>query len=597
MKNYLKLVRFLSHHKKIFLIAVTLMLVSALFEGIQFSLLVPLTDIIFNKKQIVFPGPVPRIVSSAIMFLNGMEPQRLLYRMSIAIVLLFFVKHFVTFWYGYLMNDLSQRIMRDIRAKLFDRMQNLSLDYFGKKRGGELISRITHDVLVIENALSYGITDLFRQSFTIIIFVMIAFTIHWKASSFIFLILPMISWPIARIGKKLKKLSKSIQIKMADIHSHLWETISGIRVVKAFCNESYEIDRFKIQNNEYYRLNMKTVKRLLLLGPITEIFGLFCAMIIIFSLGRQVMHDQLSFGVFALFMVSIMSIISRVKKLAIVNQITQRAIAANDRIYEVLESKPTVVEKDPALTLAPIRDRIKLEKIFFRYDTGEEDVLYDVNLEIIVGELVAIVGPTGAGKTTLMNLIPRFYDPTQGSVLIDGIDLKEVSFQSLRGQMGIVTQDTILFNDTVRQNIAYGFREASQQQVEESAHKAYAHQFIQKMSAGYQTFIGDRGFRLSGGEKQRIAIARAILKNPPILILDEATSQLDSESEKYIQHALDQLMQGRTVIAIAHRLSTVMKANKIVVLEKGRIVGLNTHENLLKDCPLYRRLYETQFQI
>ena len=277
--------------------------------------------------------------------------------------------------------------------------------------------------------------------------------------------------------------------------------------------------------------------------------------------------------------------------------IIQQALVANVRIYEVLDTKPTVVEKTDALELETFKDKIEIEGVSFQYDEASGNVLQDINLVIKKGELVAIVGPTGSGKSTLVNLIPRFYDVTQGRILFDGVDVKDVTFKSLRGQVGIVTQEAILFNDSVKNNIAYGTFDVTMDQIRQVAQMAFADKFIEKMPKGYDTFIGDRGFRLSGGEKQRLTIARAILKNPPILILDEATSQLDSESEKYVQEALDKLMQGRTVIAIAHRLSTIMKADKIVVLEHGKIVGVGRHDDLLFSCPLYRRLYETQFRI
>lgn len=599
MKDYLKLLRFLRGHGGLFAAAFVLMLLSALFEGVQFSMMVPLVDRIFTKQPITLPNPdlVPGFIVNLVETLNSIPPEELLTMLVIAFFSLLLIKHAVVFWYGFLMNDISQRIMRDIRFRLYETIQHLSLDYFSRKRSGELISRITHDVQVVENAVSYGVTDLFRQSFTIVMFMTIAFTIHYKATLILFVLFPLIGWPMSRIGKKLKKLSKSSQEKMADINSLLLETISGIKVVKAFCMEDHEIKRFWQQNRDFYKLKMKSIRRMLFISPITEIIGGLFGVLIIFWLGRQVMADVLSFGVFVLFFGSIMSIISPIKKLGNVNALTQQALAANTRIYEVLETPPSVVEKPGAKNLPPIKNCITFESVSFHYEQESGDILKDINLEIKVGEMVAIVGPTGTGKSTLANLIPRFYDPTSGTVKIDGTDLREVTFKSLRGQTGNVTQETILFNDTVRNNIAYGHPEATQEEIEAAALKAFAHRFIVKMPKGYDTVLGDRGFRLSGGEKQRIAIARAILKNPPILILDEATSQLDSESEKIVQEALDRLMQGRTVIAIAHRLSTIKKATKIVVLEHGRIVGLDRHEKLLETCPLYKRLHETQFQL
>ncbi len=597
MANYLKLLGFLKKHKRIFGWAVFFMAISSLFEGVQYTLLVPLVDILFNHKKIVAPPEAPAFVTNIVNQVNGMDPQALFKILIVCIVSLILVKNAVTFWYGYLMNDISQRVMRDVRNMLYEKIQNLSLDYFSKKRGGELISRITNDVLLIENATSYGITDLVRQLILIVVFVTMAFSVHPKGAMILFVAVPLIAVPMSQLGRKLRKLAKSSQERMADINTLLLETISGVKVVKACGAEGYEIDRFKKQNYEFYKLRMKSIKRTLLIAPVTEILGFGCGISIIMILGKEVMDQTLSFGVFALFMGSMLSIISPVKKLGNVNAITQQALSANERIHDVLEAPITVVEKKKAGELPVLQNRITLGKIFFQYDAPSGLVLKDINLEIKKGELVAIVGPTGTGKSTLVNLIPRFYDPTEGAVKFDGVDVRDVTFLSLRGQIGIVTQETILFNDTVYGNICYGHWKADKHEVEEAAKKAYAHQFITKMPDGYQTVIGDRGFRLSGGEKQRIAIARAILKNPPILILDEATSQLDSESEKYVQEALDLLMQGRTVIAIAHRLSTIQRAGKIVVLDHGRIVDAGTHEELLGRGGLYKRLYETQFNI
>jgi subfamily B ATP-binding cassette protein MsbA len=596
MKNYLKLLSFLKAQKRLFLIAVLALFVSSFFEGIQYTILIPLTDRIFNKKQIVFPNGVPDFVRHIVDQLNVMEPATLLNILPWAIVVLMLVKHAFVYISSYLMNDVSQRVIRDIRDRLYAKIQSFSLDYFSERRTGELLSRITNDVAVIENAISYGVTDLFRQTFLIMIYVTIAFSIHFKAACVVFFILPLIGWPMSRIGAKLKKLSRRTQENMADVNSILLETISGVRVVKAFSTEQHEIGRFRLKNQEAYKLRLKSVKRMLLMNPITEIFGLFCGIGIILWMGRQVMDEQLSFGVFAFFLSSILLIISPIKKLGNVNAMTQQALAANERIYDVLDQQPTVQEKINAVVLSTIQRNIKLDNVSFRYESEGVPVLQNINFEIKVGELVAIVGPTGTGKSTLANLIPRFYDATDGCITVDGQDVRDVTFESLRHQIGIVSQETFLFNDTVGANISYGTPQATQKEVETAAQRAYAHQFVSKMPESYQTIIGDRGFRLSGGEKQRIAIARAILRNPPILILDEATSQLDSESEKFVQEAVDKLMVGRTVIAIAHRLSTIRKANKIVVLDKGGIVGLGSHEQLLTSCNLYKRLYETQFQ-
>ncbi len=596
MRNYLKLLGFLKGHKRLFFWAIFANFFASLFEGLQWTMLVPVIDPIFTHKPIKIPNKVPPFIADMVDKINQTNPDSLFYYVILGSFLLIIFKNVITYFSSLLMNDLSQRVIRDIRDKLYAKIQSLSLDYFSEKRAGELISRITNDVAVVENATSYGVTDLLRQPVVILVSILIAFTIYFKAAFIIFFILPLIIFPLSRIGMKLRKLSRRTQENMADVNSILMETISGIRVVKAFGTEQHEINRFKDKNYEAYKLKMKSSRRLLLLSPVTEILGLVGGVIILLWLGREVMHNTLSLGIFIVFFSSIMTIISPIKKLGNVNAMTQQALAANERIYDILDQQPTVQEKPNAITFPVLKDKIKLEHVFFSYEKESGDVLKDINLEIKVGELVAIVGPTGTGKSSLANLIPRFYDVREGKVTIDGKDVRDGTFASLRRQIGIVAQETFLFNDTVRANIAYGTPEATKEEIETAAKRAYAHQFIVKMPEGYDTIVGDRGFRLSGGEKQRIAIARAILRNPPILILDEATSQLDSESEKYVQDALDKLMEGRTDIAIAHRFSTIKKANKIVVLDKGEIVGMGRHEELLNTCALYKRLYETQFQ-
>ncbi len=596
MKNYLRMLSFLKGHQKRFSLALFFILFSSLFEGIQLTFMLPVIDRIFTNKKIIIPNEVPQFLTDLVNYLNNVDVHTLFWVIPLSFLGLFAVKQVVLFWSDYLMNDISQAVMRDVRTRLFERIQTLSLDYFSRKRTGELVSRITNDVGTIENAVSYAVTDLFKQPFLILVFICFAFTVNTKGTLIVFLMFPLIGWPMAIISKKLRRIAKNTQEKMADINSHLLETISGVRILKAFGTERYEIQRFRQQNQDYYRLRMKSIRNMILVGPLTEIVGAVCGIGIILILGKEVLDNRLSFGVFALFLASILQVIRPIKKIANVQAIIQQALAANERIYEVLDTKPSVVEKSNPVEFDVLKDKIVLDKVTFQYDSVSGDILHEVNLTIKKGELIAIVGPTGSGKSTLVNLIPRFYDATGGGVVFDGVNVKEASFKSLRSQIGIVTQDAVLFNDTVRNNITYGSFDATQAQIEQAAQMAFAHPFVSKMPKAYDTVVGDRGFRLSGGEKQRLTIARAILKNPPILILDEATSQLDSESEKFVQDALDKLMAGRTVIAIAHRLSTIMKADKIVVLEAGRVVGLGRHDDLLFSCPLYRRLYETQFQ-
>lgn len=598
MKNYIKLLRFLKGHRKLFAAAVVTMLISSFLEIFSISLIVPLFDIAFVKREIVIPNPnLPAFVYQCRDYLNSLDPNVVFPAIIITFLIGLFLKNGFVYLYKHLMSDVSQRVLRDIRLILYQKMQSFSLDFFSQKRTGELISRITHDVQAVENALSYGFTDLFRQSFTILFCVVVPFTIDPKAAMLIFIIFPILALPMQRIGKRLRKIMKGIQEKFADINSLLLETISGVKVVKAFGTEDYETARFKEQNQKFYKLRMSSVKRMNIIAPISEVLGGIIGVGMMWWFGRRVISGELSVGIFILFFASIMTAISPIKKLGNVYAIIQQALAANDRIYEILETKVTVQEMPNAKVIGPLERSIKFEDVDFQYDQESGIVLKGINLEIKKGELVAIVGPTGTGKTTIVNLIPRFYDVTSGAVTLDGVNVKDATFKSLRGQIGIVAQESFLFNDTVKANIAYGHRKAPQLEVEEAAKKAYAHQFIEKMPYGYDTILGERGFRLSGGEKQRISIARAILKNPPILILDEATSQLDSESEKFVQDALDKLMQGRTVVAIAHRLSTIKKADKIIVLEHGQIVGVGPHEELLETCSLYKKLHSMQFQL
>ncbi|HQP10867.1 MAG TPA: ABC transporter ATP-binding protein, partial [Candidatus Omnitrophota bacterium] len=412
MENYIKLLRFLKGHRKLFSVAVLTMLISSFFEGFQLSLLVPMTDRIFNNKKIVVSNQLPGFIQVWIDKFNEVEPATLFWIFPIIVIVVLLLKNIFIFAYQYLMSDVSQRIMRDMRSRLYERIQSLSLDYFSKKRTGELISRITHDVNVVENALSYGVTDLFRQTFMILMFTVIVFSINPKAAFIIFVVFPLIGYPMSVIGKKLRKISQGTQEKMADINTLLLETISGIQLVKAFGTEKYETERFKGQNRDYYKLRMKSIKRIIVISPITEIFGAICGIVIILWMGRSVMDGELSFGVFILFFGSIMSIISPIKKLGNVNALTQQAIAASVRIYEVLDAQPTVVEKPDALEIKEMTRSIDIENVDFHYSQESGIVLKNINLQVKKGEIIAIVGPTGTGKTTLVNLIPRFYDPT-----------------------------------------------------------------------------------------------------------------------------------------------------------------------------------------
>jgi subfamily B ATP-binding cassette protein MsbA len=592
MNDYLKLLKFVRPYLGIFFLATICMGFSAVFDGVTLAMIVPLADKVLTNKQIIIPTKLPPILAGFLDKINNTPPAVLLNYMAVSVILLFLLKGIFGFLQGYLMSDIGQKVVRDIRDKLYARLQALSLDYFTHKRAGELISRITNDVRLVENAVSYGSTDLVYQGLQVIVFLCLSFFIYFKLALISIILVPLISLPIVRVGKVLRKLSKRSQERIADITSLLNETIIGTRIVKAFNMENYEIEKFNRVNQDYYRISMKSIKRLLLLSPGTEFLGCVAGIFVFFWGGREVIAGKLSFGVFGLFMGSLLSLIRPFKRLSQVNSINQQAMAASVRIHEVLETSPTVTEKEKAINLSEFKDGVEFCDVWFNY--GNQQILKGINLKVKKGTLLAIVGPSGTGKTTLVDLIARFYDPKMGKILIDGIDIQDVTLKSLRQRIGIVTQETILFNDTIKANIVYGKSDASQDEIERAATQAHAHHFIKHLPQGYDTVIGDRGMKLSGGERQRIAIARALLKNPPILILDEATSQLDTEAERIVQEALDQLIQGRTVFVIAHRLSTVKNADWIVVLDRGVIAEQGRHSELINKGGLYRRLYSMQ---
>ncbi|MCK9595065.1 MAG: ABC transporter ATP-binding protein [Candidatus Omnitrophica bacterium] len=592
MRDYIKLFKFVIPHSGLFAGAGICMLLSAIFDGVSLTMIMPLADIILTGKKIVLPVKLPQFLNAFIDTLNNIPPLMLLNYMVIGVVILFVLKGLFGFLQSYFMTDISFLVMRDIRSKLYAKFQTLSLDYFTHRRGGEMMSRVTNDVGQVGNAISYGATDLIYQSLQVVICAFLIFFINAKLALLALVILPLVSLPIVKVGKILKKIALKTQEKVADINSVLYETILGVRVVKAFNTESHEQGKFDKANQAYYKLSMKATKRMLALSPGTELIGIIAGVLVLSWEGKAVIEGKLSFGALAVSLAALLSMLRPFKKLSQVHSIIQQAIAGSKRIYEVLDSVPTVAEKKDPLELDGFNKSVIFEDVWFSY--ANNVVLRGINLEVKQGEVLAIVGPSGAGKTTLLDLVPRFYDPAKGRILIDGKDLKGLSFKSLRRNIGIVTQETILFNDTIRGNIAYGLLDARQEDIETAAKQAYVHEVVQRLPKGYDTSIGDRGVKLSGGERQRLAIARALLKNAPILILDEATSQLDTESERLVQEALNKLMQGRTVLVIAHRLSTIRHADRIVVLDAGKIIEQGNHEELLRHNGLYNKLYQNQ---
>ena len=568
------------------------MAVSSLFDWVSIAMIVPVSDKILNNGKIIFPVKLSPAIEAVVTYINSIPQAELLKLLILFIPCLFFLKGLFNFLYSYYMSNIGQLCVRDIRNHLYEKLQGLSLDYFSHKRSGELISRITNDVKLVENALSYGTTDLVYQSFLVVLFSFTIFLVHWKLALISLSLIPLISFPIVKVGRALRKISRTSQEKMADINSLLVETISGVRVVKAFGMEGYEIDKFKGQNQFYYKLSMRSIKRTLILSPSTELIGVLAGVFVLSWIGKDVIAGRLSFGVFGLYLGSLFSLIRPLKKISQVNSINQQALAANNRIYDVLETPVTIKDIPFAVELKGISRKIEFQNVSFSYEKAE--VLKEVSFSVNMGEVIAIVGPSGSGKSTLLNLLLRFYDPQEGAVLIDGLNIRDVYIKSLRAKVGIVTQEIILFNDTVKANISYGHTDADMARIEEAAKIANAVDFIHRLPQGYDTFVGDRGIKLSGGERQRLAIARTVFKDSPILLLDEATSHLDSESERLVQDALNKLMRGKTVFMVTHRLSSIRGADKIIVLDKGRIIQTGSHSQLIAQDGLYRRLCENQ---
>lgn len=513
--------------------------------------------------------------------------------LPLVVLLLFLVKGICAWGNAYWMSYVGQHIIARLRQELYDHIQTLSLSFFDRMPTGVLMSRITNDVSQLQDAVTDSITGLLKDSFSILGLTVVVFYRDWKLALLAMVILPFAFYPIVKFGRLLRKISRRSQQSMGEISVILHETISGNRVVKAFGMEEYEKKRFGEANRRFLGYAMRSAVVKAMSSPIMEFLGGLGIVFIIWYGGYNVIQGVSTPGNFFSFLAAMLLLYEPVKRLSKMNNALQQGVAAAVRVYEILDTEPEIRDRPDATTLGPISRGISFRNVSFHY--GEQPVLRGINLEIGVGEVVAIVGVSGAGKTTLVNLIPRFYDVTEGAILIDGTDIRQVTLASLRSQIGMVTQQSILFNDTVRNNIAYGDVRKTEEDIFAAARAANAYDFILRLPEGFDTLIGEQGMRLSGGERQRICIARALLKDAPILILDEATSSLDSESEHEVQRALENLMAGRTTLVIAHRLSTVKNADRIIALVDGRIVEEGRHEDLLQRDSEYRRLYELQF--
>lgn len=521
-----------------------------------------------------------------------------LLKVSLIIFTAFLLKNIFGYLQSYFMTYAEEGVIKDLREALYRHLHDLPLAYFTNERTGDLISRITNDVSLVNGGISAGFVTLIREPLLMIVFLTLAFSLSWKLTLLSLVVFPFSLSIIGWIALKLHKERGISQERLADITSVLQETISGVKVVKAFGMEEFENKKFRESTYNYFRSLLKITRTRDFSSPTTEILSVAAGAVIIWYGGTQVLIEKtLNASEFLGFLLVIFQIMPPVKELTSVNNRIQESSAAGKRIFEILDTEPQIKDAPHAVSLEEFRKDITIDNVSFSYD-GATIVLKNINLRITKGEVLAIVGPSGSGKSTLIDLIPRFYDPTEGQISIDGIDLRKLKVQSLRSKIGIVTQETILFNDTVRNNIAYGLEDCPMENIISAAKAANAHDFIMAMPEQYKSIIGERGVKLSGGERQRLSLARAILKNPPILILDEATSALDTESEILVQEAIDHLMAGRTSIVIAHRLSTVQHADRIIVLDEGRIVEMGKHsELLLNPNGLYKKLYDLQFRI
>lgn len=513
----------------------------------------------------------------------------------IGILVLFLFRGFFYFGERYLMSFVGQKIVNDIREKLYRHLQTLSLSYFDRRKTGNIMSNLTNDVSALQTAIAGNLISFVQEAVILAGSLVSMFALYWKLTLLTLVIVPLVVVTINFFGGRLRKAGHDVQGKMADITALLEEAISGIRIIRSFNREEFEIKRFVVQNDKNFWALMTTTKLTSMLTPFIQFFAAIAVTGIIWYGGMSVIEGKMTAGALIAFLIYAINLANPVRRISEIYGDIQKSLAAADRVFETLDTMPEVQEKKNAITLPKVQGHIVFDHVSFAYDKDHE-ALTDFNLEVKPGQVVALVGPSGAGKSTVANLLPRFYDITGGKLTIDGVNIKDVTFSSLRQQIGLVPQETMLFNASVRDNILYGCLDASEEEVIAAAKAANAHEFIMDLPQGYDTHVGDRGNALSGGQRQRIAIARAILKNPQILILDEATSALDTESEKIVQAALDRLMEGRTAVVIAHRLSTVRNADDIVVIDHGKIVEEGTHTELLAKNGLYASLYAVQFK-
>jgi subfamily B ATP-binding cassette protein MsbA len=615
MNTYLRLLKYvLPHWRKLLLLLVTVVLFASL-SGVSLTLIHPFLKIVLygdegirgadapqasagSVEGIPLPETVEKIKNAAQAWFEARmyagDARARLLRFCVILVVLFFVKNIFGYLQTYLTVFLEQQVLSRVRNDVYGHIQNLPMSYFSREKAGHIISRLTNDVSMLQGAVIGVAASVVRNGFMTLTGLLVVLMVSWKLSVLTLIVLPINLALVELIGRKLKKRSYRTQEGMADMTAVLGETISGIRVVKAFNMGDYERRRFEGYNLRYIRQYLKMKLWGAVLSPTSELLGTLSIVAILFYGGNLVLSGRLTPENLILFVGAMIWVVTPVKNLSKLNSAIQESLACANRVFSIMEIETEPVDVSGARRISGRIEEIRFDSVAFEYVPGRP-VLRDISFSVRRGEVIALVGPSGAGKTTLVDLIPRFYDPTAGRILVDGSDIREIDLKSLRSMTGMVTQEVILFNDTVRNNIAYGAQDSGDDRVVAAAKAANAHDFIMEMPKGYDTMIGERGTRLSGGQRQRLSIARAILRNPEILIFDEATSALDTESEILVQEAIDRLLEGRTTFVIAHRLSTVQSANRILVLDDGEIREIGTHAELMGSNGVYRRLYDLQF--
>jgi subfamily B ATP-binding cassette protein MsbA len=540
---------------------------------------------------LVFPWIMQNLVDTVL----NQGDQAELNRITAILIVTFLVRSVFYYFQGYSLTFVGERIVVDLRRQLYTHLHQLSLRFFSDRRVGELVSRLSSDVTLVRSALTNNVATVLSQSLTFIGSLVLMLVLNWRLTLFILVLAPLVAISGAVFGARLRKLSTEVQDHLANTTALAEEALGGVRVVKAFNREPYEVERYGQSVEGMFAATMRMAVIRSAFGPLITFMGFASLAGILWFGGREVLAGRLTGGALIAFLVYGINIAGSLGAFTSLYTQLQEAAGATKRIFELLDEQPEIADAPGAIPIPPAAGRITFEDVSFAYP-GTEHVLNNIDLEIAPGEVLALVGPSGAGKSTLFNLIPRFYDPSCGRLCLDGHDLRQVTLASLRSQIGVVPQETQLFSGTVRENLRYGRLEASDAELEAAALAANAEEFIARLPQGYDTLVGERGVKLSGGQRQRIAIARAILKDPRILLLDEATSSLDSESEGLVQEALERLMRNRTSVIIAHRLSTVHKANRIAVLEAGHLVELGSHTELMDQDGLYARLYRLQFR-